>query len=427
MMNGLVRIIALLPGLVLTTELLNRAGADWFGAYTATMLTVCLSCFLSDRFIIAPEYAMTAELVFSSVFIMGLGHGAAKVILLLGALLALPVGHLLSRCTERLRQLLLSTASLGLSLLLLAVGLSRSGLIQPAVMMPSQLGNLLAPDVFVTLMTLAVMGVLQAGKSTRKYTFGGGLLFAFLLASLEGFLDFDYGTVALPSIEDLGKVWFAFDFPTATEIMLTAPGDIIVPAMTIAITMITLSQAVCCTSAVIADEQPDDEEVKKLDRKSALLGLTSACLGSGPVTVSPLSLLKDENENCAAGSQRCQRYGMLAGAVVLLLCAPLARSIAECPGIIAPLYIWLGGALTAGCLKNLTGLQRECGSVSRSWPLIVGAAVIAALSYNLTAGIGAALIGHSVRQTIDGRDGRQSYIEWLITGCYILYFSSYCF
>lgn len=423
MMNGFVRVLALLPGLVLTTELLNRAGADWFGAYMATMLTLGLSCLLSDRFIIAPESALTAELVFSSVFIMGLGHGAAKVILLLGALLALPVGHLLGRCTERLRQLILSTASVGLSLLLLSVGLSRSGIIQPAVMMPSQLGNLLAPDVFVTLMTIVVMGILQTGKSTKKYTFGGGLLFAFLLAALEGFLDFDYGVFALPTVENLGKVWFAFDFPTAWGILLTAPGDIIVPALTIAVTMVTMSRAVCSTSAAIAAEKTDDDEVRRINGKSALLGLISAGLGSGPVTVSPLSLLKDEEENPAAG----RRYGMLAGAAVLLFCAPLARSIAECPGIIAPLYIWLGGVLTAGWLKNLTGRQETDDAASRSWPLVIGASVIAALSYNLTAGIGAALIGHSFMQIFDGRDGWPDCIEWLIIVCYVLYFSSYCF
>ena len=119
-MNGFVRVFALLPGLVLTTELLNRAGADWFGAYIASVLTVCLSVVLSERYIIAPETALTAELVFSSVFIMGLGHGAAKVILLLGALLALPVGNLLTRCTERLRRIILFAALLGLSLLLLS-------------------------------------------------------------------------------------------------------------------------------------------------------------------------------------------------------------------------------------------------------------------------------------------------------------------
>ena len=120
-MNGFVRVFALLPGLVLTTELLNRAGADWFGVYIASVLTVCLSVVLSERYIIAPETALTAELVFSSVFIMGLGHGAAKVILLLGALLALPVGKLLTRCTERLRRIILFAALLGLSLLLLSM------------------------------------------------------------------------------------------------------------------------------------------------------------------------------------------------------------------------------------------------------------------------------------------------------------------
>lgn len=47
MMNGFARILALLPGLILTVDLLNRAGADWFGAYIATILTVCLSVLLS--------------------------------------------------------------------------------------------------------------------------------------------------------------------------------------------------------------------------------------------------------------------------------------------------------------------------------------------------------------------------------------------
>ena len=187
-MNGFVRVFALLPGLVLTTELLNRAGADWFGAYIASVLTVCLSVVLSERYIIAPETALTAELVFSSVFIMGLGHGAAKVILLLGALLALPVGNLLTRCTERLRRIILFAALLGLSLLLLSMGLSQGGLIRPAVMTHSQVGNMLAPDVLVTLLTLLVMGLLRSGKSTGRYTLAGALIVGHFVMNIIGVL-----------------------------------------------------------------------------------------------------------------------------------------------------------------------------------------------------------------------------------------------
>lgn len=183
MMNGFARILALLPGLILTVDLLNRAGADWFGAYIATILTVCLSVLLSERFIMAPEYALTGELVFSSVYIMGLGHGAARVILLLGALLALPVGKLLAGCTKRFRSVTALTAGLGLALLLLSDGLANGGIILPAVMTHSQLGNLLAPAALVTVLTLLVMGILRAGKSTKGYTLAGGLLFAFFAGS----------------------------------------------------------------------------------------------------------------------------------------------------------------------------------------------------------------------------------------------------
>lgn len=422
-MNGFVRVMALLPGLILTTDLLNRAGADWFGAYVATILIVCLSVLLSKRFILAPEYALTGELVFSSVYIMGLGHGAARFILLLGALLALPVGRLLAGCTERFRKVIASTAGLGLSLLLLSDGLASGGIILPAVMTNSQLGNLAAPAVLVTIVTLLVMGLLRTGQATKKYTLAGGLLFAFLLAAGEGFLDFDYGLFALPSPADLGKVWFAFDFPAAWEIMLTAPGDIFLPAATIAITMGTMTAAVCQTAAASGGTEVDFGQQKRLNGKASFLGAVSACLGSGPVTVSPLSLLEGDGDD---RSEKGRPYGMMAGAVLLLFSAPLARSAAECPGIVAPLYIWLGGCLTVRFLgtlaENISGefLSAEAG-------LAAASSLLAALSHNLTAGIGAALTGQLVLRLLSGHGRRISRREWLIAGCYLIYFSAYCF
>lgn len=422
-MNGFVRVMALLPGLILTTDLLNRAGADWFGAYIATILIVCLSVLLSKRFILAPEYALTGELVFSSVYIMGLGHGAARFILLLGALLALPVGRLLAGCTERFRKVIASTAGLGLSLLLLSDGLASGGIVLPAVMTNSQLGNLAAPAVLVTIVTLLVMGLLRTGQATKKYTLAGGLLFAFLLAAGEGFLDFDYGLFALPSPANLGKVWFAFDFPAAWEIMLTAPGDIFLPAATIAITMGTMTAAVCQTAADLTEKEVDSRQQTKLNAEASFLGAVSACLGSGPVTVSPLSLLEGDGDD---RSEKGSRYGMMAGAVLLLFSAPLARSAAECPGIVAPLYIWLGGCLTVRFLgtlaENISGefLSAEAG-------LAAASSLLAALSHNLTAGIGAALTGQLVLRLLSGQGRTISRREWLIAGCYLIYFSSYCF
>ena len=424
-MNGFVRVFALLPGLILTTELLNRAGADWFGAYIASVLTVCLSVVLSERYIIAPETALTAELVFSSVFIMGLGHGAAKVILLLGALLALPVGKLLTRCTERLRRIILFAALLGLSLLLLSMGLSQGGLIRPAVMTHSQVGNMLAPDVLVTLLTLLVMGLLRSGKSTGRYTLAGGLLFAVLLAAGEGFLDFDYGIFALPGAADIGKVWFAFDFPAAWEIIMTSPGDIILPAMTIAVTMVTMTEAVCGTDGLLTGEggQNADRQQSEINGKSSLLGVVSACLGSGPAAVSPLSLLECGDDRTKG---RCCRYGMASAAILMLFCAPLARSMAECPGIIAPFFLWLGSSLTIRCLVRLAKTGAE-GEAAAEGAITVAAAMLAALGSNLTAGIGAAVVCYIVLQLLNGRGQDITAAEWLITAGYLLYFSSYCF
>ncbi|MDO4204456.1 MAG: hypothetical protein Q4D07_08210 [Selenomonadaceae bacterium] len=421
-MNGFVRIIALLPGLVLTAELLSRAGADWFGAYMAGVLTVCLSVLLTDRAVIAPEAALTAELVFSSVYIMGLGHGAARVILLLGALLVLPVGSLLTRCTERLRMIISSAAILGLALMLLSMGFGQSGLVRPAVMTHSQLGNLLAPDVLVTLLTLLVMGLLRAGSRTKGYTFAGGLIFALLLAVGEGFLDLDEGIFALPSAEYIGKVWFAFDIPAAWEVCLTAPGDVLLPAVTIAITMVTLTGAVCRAAEMLTREDREDASADDgLNRRSSLLGAVSACLGSGPVTLSPLSLLGRD------GKADDSRYGMLAAAVLLLFSAPLARSVAECPGIIAPFYLWLGGRLTIGSLMRLTETLGPRENAGPEGAVTAASAVLAALSCNLTAGIGAALVSYTVLQLLKGQGRSITGAEWLITGCYLLYFSSYCF
>lgn len=423
MMNGFARILALLPGLILTVDLLNRAGADWFGAYIATVLTVCLSVLLSERFIMAPEYALTGEFVFSSVYIMGLGHGAARVILLLGALLALPVGKLLVGCTGRFRKVTASTAGLGLALLLLSAGMAHGGIILPAVMTHSQLGNLLAPAVLVTVLTLPVMGILRTGKSTKGYTLAGGLVFSFLLAAGEGFIDFGRGIFALPSPADLGKVWFAFDFPGAWEIFMAAPGEIVLPAVTIGIVMGTMTAAVFQTAAGAAGKEADFGRPTGLNGKASFLGVAAACLGSGPVTVSPLTLLESgEGSRWAEGD----RYGMGLGAVLLLFSAPLARSVAECPGIIAPLYIWLGGFLAVRALGALMVSVSGDGSPMESG-LVVAASMLAALSHNLTAGIGAALVGQLLLRLLSGQGRDISRTEWLIAGVYLIYFSAYCF
>lgn len=371
----------------------------------------------------APEYALTGELVFSSVYIMGLGHGAARVILLLGALLALPVGKLLAGCTKRFRGVTASTAGLGLALLLLSDGLANGGIILPAVMTHSQLGNLLAPAALVTVLTLLVMGILWTGKSTKGYTLAGGLLFAFLLAAGEGFIDFDRGIFALPSPADLGKVWFAFDLPGAWEIFMAAPGEILLPAVTIGITMGTMTAAVFQTAAAAAGKKADFDQLTGLNGKASFLGVVSACLGSGPVTVSPLTLLESGEGSRQAGGSR---YGMGLGAVLLLFSAPLARSVVECPGIIAPLYIWLGGFLTVRALGALPGNVSGEGPAAEAG-LVVAASLLAALSHNLTAGIGAALAGQLLLRLLSGQGRGVSRREWLIAGCYLIYFTAYCF
>lgn len=160
-----------------------------------------------------------------------------------------------------------------------------------------------------------------------------------------------------------------------------------------------------------------------LNGKASFLGAVSACLGSGPVTVSPLTLLESGEGSRQAGGSR---YGMGLGAVLLLFSAPLARSVAECPGIIAPLYIWLGGFLTVRALGALPGNVSGEGPAAELG-LVVAASLLAALSHNLTAGIGAALAGQLLLRLLSGQGRGVSRREWLIAGCYLIYFTAYCF
>lgn len=141
----------------------------------------------------------------------------------------------------------------------------------------------------------------------------------FLLAAGEGFIDFDRGIFALPFPADLGKVWFAFDFPGAWEIVMAAPGEIFLPAATIGITMGTMTAAVFQTAAVEAGKEADFDQAAGLNGKASFLGVVSACLGSGPVTVSPLTLLESGEGSRPAGGDR---YGMGLGAILLLFSAP---------------------------------------------------------------------------------------------------------
>lgn len=59
--------------------------------------------------------------------------------------------------------------------------------------------------------------------------------------------------------------------------------------------------------------------------------------------------------------------------------------------------------------------------------LVVAASLLAALSHNLTAGIGAALAGQLILRLLSGQGREVSRREWLIAGCYLIYFTAYCF
>ena len=378
-MAGLTMAASVLCAVIWVPMLLWQAGMDFSGAYLATLTTAVvgtLSAAFFGRMPVAvlPGFGLNIYLVFLVVLSQGYGwQDMLGTVFLASAVLSLCIWkgwyqRLAASFPEPLRMGMLG----GTGLLIFVHGLKTGKLITGSPMTVTMLGDFSEPAVFLTVLGFFVSLALWVWRIRGALLFG--MLASVIAALLEGFLVLPAAPFAIPAGLDQTALQLRF-------MHLDMLGTVV---MTV---FFVLFFDALGTVYGVRHLQADSPAVTRMMRNtllcSALSGCLGALLGAGAVSCRPES---------AAGAADGGRSGVAAcfAACFLLplfFCAPLVKSLADMPSVLASVLLFTGLLLFREV--HLT----EKADITECFPMLT-ALVMIPLSYSIAAGFGCGVLLH---------------------------------
>ncbi len=407
-MAGLTMAASVLYTVLLVPLLLWQAGMNFNGAYLATLLTavagtLCVGSFGRMPVATLPGLGLNIYLVFLVVLSEGYGwQDMLGAVFLASLLLSLCIWcgwqkRLIDAFPESLRMGLLG----GTGFLVLMHGLKTGKLITGSPTTVTMLGDFSEPAVFLTVIGFGVSLVLWVWRVRGALLFG--MLASIVVALLEGFLAFPVAPFAIPEGMDQTVLQLRF-------VHLDMLGMVI-----IAIFLVLFFDA---AGTVYGVRQLMKEPVSvRMEHNtllcSALSGCLGALLGTGAVSCCPES---------AAGVADGARSGLAAFFAAcfllpLLFCAPLVKSLADMPSVLAPVLLFTGLLLISEV--HIVGQA----DITETFPMLT-VLVMIPLSYSIAAGFGCGVLLYVFLQLVIGH-GRK--IHPLLYVLAILFFVQFLF
>ena len=326
---GFMIFVSALYGILLAPLLLQQAGMDFSGAYTATVLTsfagtLLLGLWVKQPLAALPSLGLQVYLVFLVVLSHGYGWqdmlGAGMLAALLLALLAWTgmQRRLLQAMPDSLRTGILA----GTGLLLVFQGLRLGKLVVGSPMTLTMLGNISEPSFFLAFFGLVVTAILLALRIRGALLLG--LLAAILLGLLQGFLVIPSAPFMLP--EGLEQTVFQLRFSAIDSL------GIVVLAIVLVLLFDSFGARLGIAALYPLEQSP------RLLLTVALTNALAALLGTGPVSAAPASLIG----SAAGGRTHWTAVFAALCFLPLLFCAPLLKALLDMPAVAAPGLILTG-------------------------------------------------------------------------------------
>ena len=378
-MAGLTMAASVLYAVIWVPMLLQQAGMDFSGAYLATLAAAILGTFsaaLLGKLPVAvlPGLGLNIYLVFMVVLSQGYGwQDMLGTVFLASAVLSLCIWNgwhqrLAAVFPESLRMGLLG----GTGLLIFLHGLKTGKLITGSPMTVTMLGDFSEPAVFLTILGFLVSLALWVWRIRGALFFG--MLASVTAALIEGFLVLPAAPFAIPEGLDQTAMQLRFShLDMMGTVMMTVFFVLFFDALG------AVHSVRCLRGKPVLPAQTE----RSVLLCSALSGCLGALLGTGAVSCRPES---------AAGAADGGRSGAAACFAAcfllpLLFCAPLMKSLADMPSVMASVLLFTGLLLLREV--HMTGKE----DVTECFPMLT-ALVMIPLSYSIAAGFGCGVLLH---------------------------------
>ena len=406
--GGLTLAAGFLTGLTVIPGLLFQAGMDFTAAYMALgAMTVLSSAWLALRglpLIAMPSVSMIVWLSYVVIISKGCSWqellGLSAVISLIGWwLFSLPRGKgLLASVSGWLRRSL----SLGLGLMLMMQGLVQGRLILASPWSVTMTGNFQDPLAYWSLLGILLGAVLLAGRFA--WALGASFLLTAVFTYLEGFWVLPAAPGLLPEGMEkvLGQavIWGPWSEAHLLDFVLLG----FIMLLTVNVESFCIWQAT---------PQGDEKLAAVLGGLSGF-SLLGALLGCLPLSLSPLSAVGWE-----AGGRKGRTVAVaLVVLAVLWLLEPAVAELAKFPAMTVPLMVLSGAMLIR---QHLRAFTFGGGSMEEFLPGLMGA-VLMALSFNITAGVGLMVFGRALLFAAAGRHKELGAPDWGMALLFFFYF-----
>ncbi len=400
----------LLAGFLVVPSLLFEAGMNFMGACLAYGITALLGTLVLAAhrlpLVACPSAAVSAWLVYVVILAKGLGWQQLLMVFVVTAIAGFVL--LLSGTAEKLleavpypvRRMLPG----GLGLMLVVYGLGESRILTGSTWSLTMLGDFSDPLAFYGFLGIVIMAVLLAMR-IRTALFWSMIAVA-ILSLAEGFWAVPDAPFFEP--EGLDRTAFMADFGT-----ILTDGKTALLALGTALTLLLV--LLIESWGTLAAAVPDGDASKRNRLLSELFGVScfGALLGSVPLSLSPLSL----TSKFAGGKGRTAAFTAAVFLVLACFAEPFIKALGEFPALMVPVLVGSGIL----CLRqSLDGSWRDA-----AWPDLFSAVcvlLLPALSWNLTAGIGAGVISWVILQPFAGGKVKVTRAQQFLAAVFLAYF-----
>ena len=403
---GMTMALASLPVFAAVSSMLQQAGMDFAGSFTASVLLSLVgtlwAAFKRYGVVLTPSLTVTGYLV----FIAAISHGLGWQVILAISFLSSMLGLMLWQGRRWMGSyewpaVFLWGIKLALAVFLICMGLKMGRIVITSAWQVTMLGDASDPLMYWSMAGIVLTTAMLAGGLRSAMFAGmaviGGITFA------EGFWVIPTAPFFLPA--GLEKVAGQLSFHVGN-----ASSEVFF-GVTVFSLLVMLSAIHWSTFAVLSQKGEPRDGVRFL----FALGTVGALCGVLPLVVSPVSSAGfDQNGRCA---------GLTAAAVLILalFCEPVIAAIADFPALVVPVLVGSGFYLLSASLKscplavNSSGWQAEVLTVS----VLV---LLLSLTGNFATALGSAAIGYALFMSMAGKARDVAGMVWLISGIFTVYY-----
>jgi AGZA family xanthine/uracil permease-like MFS transporter len=411
---GLTTFLVMAYILFVNPSILGDAGLDpaAVGAGTALVagvLTILMGVFGNIPIAMAAGLGLNAAVAYTLVLGSGLTPAGAMGVIVLEGIVVTALVLLGAReaIMKAIPTSLKRAIGVGIGLFILFIGFVNAGLIaRPAG--PDPIVHFVFPNTtgaWVALVGLALTVILY----TRKVP--GALIISILattvIALIAGVAEFPESFSVAPSFSTLGQ----FDLGNVFQVLGLSTALLTVFAFMLTDFFDTMGTVTgVAEQAGLADEDGDIPNLGKI-----LLVDSIGAAAGGMAGVSSNTSYIESSAGVAEGG-RTGLTSVVTGVLFLLaiFISPLAGIV---PAVATAPALILVGFLMAGLMKDI-----DFTDIEEGFPALL-AMILMPLTYNITVGIGAGFVMHTLLKVVNGKAREVHWLMWVVTVAFMIYFA----